>query len=85
MQWRPSEVPLYQQLQQMIISLLVFPRLEIADLAVDAIPSLFPDISRNDTKAIKNDAEKGIQQVLNNLLTSIQTNNTRHPQFRVTQ
>ena len=85
MQWKPSEVIFYQKLQQMAISLLVFPRLEIADLAVDAIPSLFPDITRNDCKAIRVDAENGVQEVLNNLLTSIQVNNIQHPQFRMTQ
>lgn len=85
MQWTPREVEYYQKLQQLMTSLLAYPRLEIADLAVDAIPSLFPDITRNDCKAIRVDAENGIHEVLNNLLTSIQNNNIRHPQFRMTQ
>ena len=83
--WTPSEAPLYEQLQQLVTGLLAFPRLEIADLAVDALPTVFPDISRNDCRAVARSAEAGIDVMLCNLLGSMQTQNPRHPQFRETQ
>ena len=83
--WTPSEAPLYEQLQQLVLSLLAFPRLAIGDLAVDALPTVFPDVSRNDCRAVARSAEAGVERMLGNLLGCMQTQNPRHPQFQQTQ
>lgn len=51
--WLPSDSAVYSHLLSLIVPLLAFPRLEIADLALDALPTLFPDISRNDNNCIR--------------------------------
>lgn len=51
--WLPSEASVYNHLLSLIVPLLAFPRLEIASLALTALPTLFPDISRNDNNCIK--------------------------------
>ena len=46
--WLPSDAAVYSHLLSLIM-----PLLEIADLALDALPTLFPDISRNDNNCIR--------------------------------
>ena len=52
-QWKAIEVSLYKDLLQQVLSLLSFPRLEIADFALDALPLLYPNVMKADYRSIK--------------------------------
>ena len=52
-QWKAAEVSLYKDLLQQVLSLLSFPRLEIADFALDALLLLYPNVMKNDYRSIK--------------------------------
>lgn len=51
--WKNNETSIYQNLLQQVLSIIAFPRLEIADFALDALPLLYPNIQRSEYRNIK--------------------------------
>ena len=80
--WVPTDVPLYQALVKIIVPALKSKDLEIADMAIDALPSLFPDITQNQCKCIAKDAEEGVEEAIKNILENMIIHNAKNPEFK---
>ena len=82
--WQSPDISLYQQLVTIIVSILNSPDLEIADMAVDALPALFPDVSKTGSRYLATCANNGVKQGVKNLLQGMIFHNVKNPDFKNT-